>query len=338
MDAAQKTDQVRKLAEQAGFEAVGIALPGPITGAAYFNLWLDRGRQGEMDYLARTRDIRLDSRHLLEGARSIIVVADQYKPADEPQENAHSAGKRGRIARYAWGRDYHRLLRKKLHRLADKLHETIPEPFQSRVCVDTAPIVEREAAAAAGLGWIGKNTLALNPKLGSYFFLGEILTTLELVPSKPMTDHCGSCTRCLDACPTQAFIGPYKMDPTRCIAYLTIEHRTEIPADLQPKMGDWVFGCDVCQEVCPFNRKSPPTSEPGYQLSKDRPLPPRPLLEPILNWTDQDRQTQLKGSAMKRATKAMWQRNATIALNNARQKDRADYRIRAPSASEGSDS
>ena len=314
MSPQEKTDLVRRLAVEAGFDAVGVAAAAPIARRQYFADWLAEGRHGEMDYLARTAEARSDSRRLLEGARSVIVAAQSYKPADEGSLSA--GGARGRIARYAWGRDYHRVHRKKLQRLAAALHAAVEDRFESRVCVDTAPIIEREAAAAAGIGWIGKNTLVLHPRLGSYLFLGEIVTTLELAPSEPMSDHCGSCTRCLDACPTRAIHDPYRMDATRCIAYLTIEHRHEIPPGLHPAMGDWVFGCDICQEVCPHNAKAPAGSEPAYAPGERFPLSPRPLLDTLLNLTEEQRQAFLAGSAMKRATSAMLKRNATIAMGN----------------------
>ena len=323
MNSARKTDLVCLLGRKAGFECVGVAPAEPVAGRGYFNLWLDRGRHGEMAYLARTRELRVDPRLLLDGAKSVIVVAHQYKQADdsrprreEPGADTDPGGPRGRIARYAWGRDYHRLIRRKLHRLADALRDAIDEPFEARVCVDTAPIMEREMAAAAGIGWVGKNTMVVNPRLGSFFFLGEIVTTLEMQPSTPMADRCGSCTRCLDACPTRAFIGPYKMNATRCIAYLTIEHRGTIPQELQPLMGDWVFGCDVCQDVCPYNRTAPPTSECRYELDDHNPLPPRPLLKILQTWTQEQRREHLAGSAMKRATLDMLRRNADIACRN----------------------
>jgi epoxyqueuosine reductase len=203
-----------------------------------------------------------------------------------------------------------------LQRLVDRLHRVINEPFEARVCVDTTPVLEREIAAAAGVGWIGKNTLVLHPKLGSYIFLGEIVTTLELAPSRPLSDRCGSCSRCLEACPTGALMEPYRMDATRCIAYLTIEHRGEIPVELAGAMGDWVFGCDLCQEVCPYNRKAPPSREPEFGPSDRFALPPRPLLETILSLTEDQRQQYLAGSAIKRATLAMLKRNAEIAMEN----------------------
>jgi len=327
MTQQDKADLVSRLALEAGFDAVGIAEAGPVARQAYFREWLRQGRHGEMDYLARTADIRVDPGRLLPGARSLVVVAQSYKPSAETRESKGSFavekrggptdGPRGRIARYAWGWDYHRVLRRKLQRLVDSLHRAIAEPFETRVCVDTAPIIEREMAAAAGLGWLGKNTLVLHPGLGSYLFVGEIVTTLELAPSRPVSDRCGSCSRCLEACPTGALTEPYRMDATRCIAYLTIEHRGEIPAELAGAMGDWVFGCDLCQEVCPYNRKAPATREPEFDLSDRFPLPPRPQLETFLNLTEDQRQQWLAGSAMKRATLAMLQRNATIALRNA---------------------
>jgi len=325
MSPSRKTDLVCLLGRKAGFECVGVAPAEPVAGRGYFDLWLDRGRYGEMAYLARTRELRVDPRLLLDGARSVIVVAHQYKQAVDSRPHRKEAGAdtdpggpRGRIARYAWGRDYHRLIRRKLHILADALRDAIDEPFETRVCVDTAPILEREMAAAAGIGWVGKNTMIVNPRLGSFFFLGEIVTTLELQPSSPMADRCGSCTRCLDACPTRALIGPYKMDATRCIAYLTIEHRGVIPEELQPLMGDWVFGCDVCQDVCPYNRAAPPTSEHRYELDDRNPLPPRPSLQTLRTWAQEQRREHLAGSAMKRVTLAMLRRNADIAYRNVR--------------------
>lgn len=318
---------VRRLALAAGFEEVGIAPAGPVGRAAELHAWLAAGRHGEMDYLRRHRELRVEPCKLLPGARSVIVVAQQYRQARDERPacggGAERAGgemlpgPRGRIARYAWGRDYHRVLRRKLLALADELRAAIGEPIETRVCVDTAPILEREVGAAAGVGWIGKNTMLIHPRLGSFFFLGEIVTTLELRPTEAITDHCRSCHRCLDACPTGALDAPYHMDARRCIAYLTIEHRGPVPADLQPLMGDWVYGCDICQDVCPFNAKASPTREPAYELSDRYPLPPRPLLSELREWTPERHAAQLAGSAMKRATPDMLRRNAAIAACNA---------------------
>jgi epoxyqueuosine reductase len=317
MDLEEKAQLVRDLAADVGVSDVGIARAGPIARGFELQRWLEQGRHGQMDYMARTAAERSDPRRLLPGSRSIIVAADAYNPATESADKREpDSSPRGRIARYAWGRDYHRVLRGKLKQLADRLHEAMEEPFESRVCVDTAPILEREVAAAAGLGWIGKNAMLIHPKLGSYLFLGEILTTLGLSATEPMPDRCGSCTRCLEACPTCALDAPHRMDARRCISYLNIEHRAPIDPALAPLMGTWVFGCDMCQEVCPYNRKAPPGREPAYQLDVSDNFRPQPPLEAILQWSEQDRQAQLAGTAMKRAKLSMWHRNAAIAMAN----------------------
>ena len=274
-----------------------------------------------MHYLHRYQDARLDPSALLPGARSVIVVALLYHQP-EPAPCSDDARRRGRVAMYAWGDDYHKVLKGKLYALIDGLREELKEPFEARACVDTAPIIERELAAAAGIGWIGKNTLVLDPSLGSYFFLGEILTTLDLEPDDPLPDHCGTCTACLDACPTDAFPVPYEMDASRCISYLTIEHRSDIPAEFHDKMDNWIFGCDICQQVCPFNRHAPTTREPAFAV---RPPGPEPSVDEILAWTPDDYRTTLRNSAMKRAKLDMLQRNARIAADRARGRE-ADRR------------
>ncbi|MFQ5496149.1 MAG: tRNA epoxyqueuosine(34) reductase QueG, partial [Phycisphaerae bacterium] len=221
---------------------------------------------------------------------------------------------RGRVAMYAWGDDYHDVIRAKLWGIVDRLRSDVTQSFDVRVCVDTAPLVERELAARAGIGWIGKNTMVLNAGLGSYFFLGAIVTTLALTPDDPLPDHCGSCTACLEACPTAAFPAAYQMDASRCISYLTIEHRESISLGFQEKMVNWVFGCDVCQEVCPFNRDAPHTQEPRFAI---RPPGPAPVLDDILRWSAEDYRRELRGSAVKRAKPDMLRRNARIAKKNA---------------------
>ncbi len=220
----------------------------------------------------------------------------------------------GRVARYAWGDDYHEVVRAKLRSMVERMQTELDTPFEARVCVDTAPLMERDWAAEAGLGWIGKNTMVLRHQLGSYFFLGALITTLELTPDDPVLDRCGMCTACLDACPTDAFPAPYEMDASRCISYLTIEHRGDIPEELASKMGNWVFGCDICQEVCPYNRRAPLSREPRFAI---RPPGPRPLLDDILAWSTDDYRETLRGSAMKRAKLEMLKRNARIAKENA---------------------
>lgn len=216
---------------------------------------------------------------------------------------------------YAWGRDYHRVMKKKLRRVVGRLREAVPEPFAARICVDTAPLLEREFAAAAGIGWIGKNTMVLDHELGSYFFLGEIVTTLDLEPDGPAADQCGRCTQCLEACPTGALDRPYEMDAARCISYLTIEHREAIPVGLRSLIGDWVYGCDICQEVCPHNHRAPETTEPDYAIRGPGPFP---LLNELLAWDEEEYASRLRGSAMKRASLSMMKRNAEVGLINSR--------------------
>jgi len=334
---ADKAALVRRFGSEVGFDRVGIAPAGPVERAAYVRRWLESGRAGRMEYLGRHLEARLDARALLDGACSVIVAALNYHQplpveADapgrvpllrEPSDDVEACPDaerptplpdhppRGRVAMYAWGDDYHQVVRERLMRMVERLRQTLDEPFEVRVCVDTSPILEREWAAASGVGWIGKNTLVLHPDLGSYFFLGEIVTTLELASDRPITDHCGTCTRCLDACPTGAFPAPYQMDASRCISYLTIELREEIPSQFHEGMGDWLFGCDVCQEVCPHNREAPVSTAFGV-----RPPGPRPRLQDIRNWSPAEYAAQLRGSAMKRARLDMLQRNAAIVLQN----------------------
>ena len=342
---------IKQLAADLGFALCGIAEARPSEHAEHVREWIAAGQHGTMDYLARNLEPRLDPRHILEGVRSVICVADYFGPESPAtgggREGAVShenqAPPTGHVARYAQFDDYHRTIKKRLHRLADALAERAPgERF--RACVDTAPVLEREHAARAGLGWLGKNTLLIHPALGSYMLLGTIVTTLDIAPASPApplvppADHCGSCTRCIDACPTQCIENPddtgrRSLDATRCISYLTIEHRDVIDASLHEAMGDWVAGCDVCQEVCPFNQRheGPEArrheAHPGDPRHVPAMMDPRyaprehlahgvPLID-ILNWTEDDRRAAFKGSAFKRIKLAMLKRNALIAAGNA---------------------
>jgi epoxyqueuosine reductase len=226
------------------------------------------------------------------------------KPVDQP---------RGRVAKYAWGEDYHLIIRDKLDRLVESMHEALDVAFESKTCVDTSAIIERELAAAAGIGWIGKNTLVLNSTIGSYFFLGEIITDLSLVSDHPEPDHCGTCTRCLEACPTEALVAPYEMDARKCISYLTIEHRGPIEPGLAEKMGDWVFGCDICQEACPFNHDIPTSTELRFAGDDNSAFP---SLSAIREWDEQQYGEFVRGRSVDRARLEMWKRNAEIAQRN----------------------
>ncbi|MBK8914552.1 MAG: tRNA epoxyqueuosine(34) reductase QueG [Phycisphaerales bacterium] len=326
---------VKRLARSIGFDRVGITHADPVGRAAYYRDWLAAGRHGSMGYLARNPEQRLDPAQLLPGARSVICVALNYlasansaaataadvsgggaAAAAQPNDGeaaVQRAAAFGRVARYARADDYHEVLHEMLAALIDAMRGEIGVPFDARPCVDTAPIVERELAARAGIGWIGKNTLVLIPRLGSYVFLGELVTTLALEPDAPLPDHCGSCTRCLDACPTNAFPGPYRMDATRCISYLTIEHRGEIAPQMEPGIGDWVYGCDVCQEVCPHNTRAPATVHPRLLTQR---LPERVPLEELESLGSAAYRRLTAGTAARRAGRRMWQRNARIVRRN----------------------
>ncbi len=301
-----------------GFVAAGVADAVPSRHGEALTTWLDDGRHGEMGWLADHVEVRIDPRVLVPGAQSVIVVADRYGggPDGELPQGA------GRIARYARGRDYHVHMKKRLHRIADVLSREFPgETF--RACVDTAPILEREVAAAAGLGAIGKHTLLIEPSVGSWLLLGEIVTTLAIEPTRmqDQIDPCGTCTRCIDACPTGA-ITPWSVDATRCISYLTIEHRSDIDPEFHAGIGDWLFGCDICQEVCPHNQPTTLTSSASTHEAYE----PRPAgrdetgasfdVREVLDWTEEDRRKAFTTSSMKRAKLDMIRRNAVIVAGN----------------------
>jgi epoxyqueuosine reductase len=298
------TQAVKARALEVGFDRVAVGPAGPAEHAARFDAWLDAGYAGGMDYLARTRVERGDPERLLPGCRSVVALALAYGPReDDPSWRA--------VSRYARGRDYHDLMRPRLAAVVDYLREAGGPATASRAAVDTSAVLERDLAARAGLGWIGKNTNLIAVGGGSYFFIGTVLTTAALVADGPAADHCGTCTACLDACPTQAFVGPWVLDARRCLAYLTIEHRGDVADEWKPEMRDWLFGCDVCQEVCPWNRKAPPAREPA--LAPSAPLPP---LEALLEMDEAAFRARFRGSAMSRARRAGLARNAALLLGN----------------------
>jgi epoxyqueuosine reductase len=335
--AAPETTWIAERATALGFDLCGVvslpareAFPGPLPELAHLGDWLDRGYAGEMNYLRDPR--RADPRLALDGAQSVIVVALNYNsPYPAPPSSDEATGgpdesPRGWISRYAWGDDYHEVLRGKLNTLVAALREHFPESFEARAYVDTGPVIERVAAKYAGLGWLGKNTCLINQQLGSWLFLGVILTTLPLEPSlahpqSPPADLCGTCTRCLDACPTQAFPEPYVLDARRCISYLTIELRESIPVELRHGVGSAVIGCDICQDVCPWNRKAPATSLAAFQ-PRENPGQPVSLLAPELERLASLSQAEFSAlfhnSAVKRAKWRGLVRNACVALGNSR--------------------
>jgi epoxyqueuosine reductase len=326
-------NRIDEMARKAGFDAAGIAaVPAP--GSAEdreergrFIDWVDAGRAGEMEYLKRRDEagalVRSSLRVALPWARSVIVCAANYNSA-EPRSTDPAPHGTAWIARYAWTgsgdrpSDYHKVLLRKLENLRDRLAEEM-SAFESRCFVDTGPVVERVYARYAGIGWVGKNTCILNQQLGSWLFLGVIVTSLELPEDQltlPAADRCGSCTRCIDACPTNALTAPHQMDASRCIAYLTIEKRGEIPEDLRADMGRQVFGCDICQDVCPWNRRAPASADPDL-------APRKPLVNPPLDWLAEIDEAQFgrwfNGSPVRRAKWGGLRRNLAIAMGNSGQ-------------------
>jgi epoxyqueuosine reductase len=342
MDLAGRTRWICEQAREAGFDLCGVAPADAFPELAQVPTWLENGHAGEMNYLRDER--RVDPRLALAGARSLIVVTLNYNsppPYSTEQAGVHDDDSpRGWISRYAWGDDYHEVLREKLNVLVARMHARWPEPFEARAYADTGPVVERVAAKYAGLGWLAKNTCLINEQLGSWLFLGVILTTLELEPSlgpgePPPADLCGNCTLCLDACPTQALAAPYVLDARRCISYLTIELRGAIPEEFRSAMGNAVLGCDICQDVCPWNRKSPVTrlaafqpraielpgrakSESGKEKSENGATLFAPELEWLASLSQEDFSRFFRGSAVKRAKWRGVVRNACIALGNSR--------------------
>jgi len=312
---------IKKAATAAGFDAAGISPVRDFRELAYFPAWIAKGRAGEMKYMeARDESGQLKRASLRSAApwaRSVIVCAMNYNTA-HPYSTHFKNPESGWIARYAWGKeDYHDSVLAKLRKIEAELKESVPSEITSRCYVDTGPLVERVYAKYAGVGWIGKNTCIINQKLGSWLFLGVILTSLEFesesAADMPAPDRCGSCTRCIDACPTDALLGPYQLDATKCISYLTIEKRGEIPAEMRDGMGQHVFGCDICQDVCPWNRKSPASAAPELQ-------PREGLVNPALAWlaeiTPEEFREKFRGSAIRRAKRTGIRRNAVIAIGN----------------------
>lgn len=250
---------IKKKSRELGFDFCGISQAENLKDESKrLEDWLAKGYQGKMSYMANHFEKRLDPTKLVPGARSVVSLLYNYYPGDEQTEKP-----KYKIAKYAYGKDYHFVVRDKLRALLAELQKEIGE-INGRVFVDSAPVMERQWAARSGLGWLGKNTLLINKQFGSYFFIAELVTDLELAPDGPIKDYCGTCTRCLDACPTAAFVGPNALDASKCISYLTIELKDEIPSGFRGKYDHWVFGCDICQEVCPWNRFAKKHQEPAF--------------------------------------------------------------------------
>ncbi len=304
-----KAADVRALARECGFELAGIARaePLPDDSRRYLN-WVDRGMAGAMGYLTdRRAHVRTDPKLLLASARSIICVGKLYD-GPEPRSTEAIDCDRGWISRYAWGEDYHDVLRRGLEQLAGKLG---PD-HEYKICVDTAPLLERSYAREAGLGWIGKNTCLINQEIGSWVFLGEILTSLEIAPDSPPPDRCGTCTRCIDACPTQAIASQgYEIDARRCIPYFTIELHGAAPEEMRAAIGQHVFGCDICQDVCPWNSRAPLADEPAFE-----PRHFAPPLDELAALTEDEFRSRFQGGPVLRARYAGFLRNVAVAMGN----------------------
>ena len=314
---------VKQAASHAGFELVGIAPVQEFAELKYFPRWVENGNAGEMRYMAARDESgrlkRSSLRNTAPWARSVVVCTINYNTAHAYSTEFREPD-RGWISRYAWGKeDYHRAVLRRLRSMEEALLASCPSNLErpiTRCYVDTGPLVERVYAKYAGVGWIGKNTCIINQKLGSWLFLGVILTSLELAPDLPAPDRCGTCTRCIEACPTDALIAPYQLDSNRCISYLTIEKRGEVPEELRSGMGRHLFGCDICQDVCPWNRKTPVSSAAEFQ--------PRPeLMNPALGWLaemkDDEFRATFRNSPVKRAKLSGLRRNALIAIGNCRE-------------------
>jgi epoxyqueuosine reductase len=314
------TELIQQLARECGFELAGVAPAIPLREADYYGQWVAAGFAGEMKYLTDYRaDVRSDPRKLLSTAHSVICVAKLYN-GPEPYSTQLTDRELAWISRYAWGEDYHDILRRGLERLAGKIGEHASEPFEWKICVDTAPLLERAYARRAGLGWIGKNSCLINQDMGSWFFLGELLVSLAIEPGTPPPDRCGTCTQCIDACPTMAIVpasaagGPaWAIDSRLCIAYFTIELHGTIPVEARAKMGNHVFGCDICQDVCPWNHRAPVTQEAAFS-----PQHFAPDLEKLAEISEEQFRDIFRLSPVKRARYSGFLRNVAVAMGNQR--------------------
>ncbi len=317
------TEEIKAHAASLGFDLAGVTTADPPRHGDYYAEWVEQGLAGEMAYLGRQIEKRQDPRRILPDARSLVVVAMNYRCPDPdpvpgmqagtPEDPPESTNPRGKIARYARGDDYHDVMKAKLLALLRFVQDRAGRPVEGKVYVDTGPVLEREFAVRAGLGWFGKHTNLIHKRVGSWLLIGEILLDIELDPDGPAADHCGTCTLCLEACPTDAIVEPYVVDSRRCISYHTIELKGAIPLEYRAAMEDRVFGCDDCQDVCPWNRRAPETGHPAFVA---RPWNEMPDLIEMLGLTPEAFRTRFKGSPVKRTKRRGLLRNAAVALGN----------------------
>jgi epoxyqueuosine reductase len=306
------SSEIKAKASELGFDVCGVAPAADHPELHFLRDWLAKGYAGEMAYLHRSADRRADVRHVVPSAQAVIVTGTLYN-TDRPYSTECADPDRAQIARYAWGDDYHDVIGARLESLLTWMRQQSPEPFEARAHVDTGPVQERVYAQHAGVGWIGKNTCVINPEIGSWIFLAAIICSLPLEVDAPSLDQCGSCTLCIEACPTQAILAPGVLDSTRCISYLTIELRGDIPEAHRAGIGSHVYGCDICQEVCPWNASAPRSNAPAWQ---PRPAWDRVNLLTLAQQSDEELTAALRGSPMKRTKVQGLRRNVDVALRN----------------------
>jgi epoxyqueuosine reductase len=325
-DLSQLPAQIRQWSEALGFAQVGITDIALDHHEQRLNEWLQRHFHGEMHFMEKHGNVRARPAELLPGTLRVISVRLDYLPNEEHLQQQLADGNRAYISRYALGRDYHKLMRKRLAKLAQQIAEVAGQ-HNCRAFVDSAPVLERGLAEKAGLGWIGKNTMLINPKAGSWFFLGEIYTDLPLPVDQPAYDmHCGSCTSCLTDCPTGAIVAPHQVDARRCISYLTIELRGSIPEQFRQAMGNRIYGCDDCQIVCPWNKFAQRSPEQDFQPRHDL---DSAELRQLFNWSEQEFLSRTEGSAIRRIGHECWLRNIAVALGNAPYSEQTLNQLRA---------
>ena len=308
------SSDIKAKAKELGFDICGIAPAIDHPELHFLREWLERGYAGEMAYLHRSAERRADVRHVMPSAQTVIVTGTLYN-TDRPYSTECADPDRAQIARYAWGDDYHDVIGARLESLLAWMRAQSPEPFEARAYVDTGPVQERVYAQHAGVGWIGKNTCVINPEIGSWIFLAAMICSLPLELDAPSLDQCGSCTLCIEACPTQAIVAPGVLDSTRCISYLTIELRGDIPQAHRAAVGSHVYGCDICQDVCPWNTVAPRSNDPAWQ---PRPAWDRVDLLTLAQRGDDELTAALRGSSMKRTKVQGLRRNIALARENSR--------------------